>query len=85
MAAKESAQNCAKLCCMFRVFVLLIRPMAYSNHFRETFWFFWLRFRQAYVSACDSDSRFSLGPLRLRFRLRLRRQWKLACREGAFS
>ena len=73
---------------MFGIFVLLTRPKAYwkyRNHFRETFWFFRLRFRQADVSACDSDSRFSLGPLRLRFRLRLRRQWKLACRAGAFS
>ena len=27
----------------------------------ETFWFFQLRFRRAYDSACDSDFRFSLG------------------------
>ena len=27
----------------------------------ETFWFFRLRFRQAYDSAYDSDIRFSLG------------------------
>ena len=27
----------------------------------ETFWFFWLRFRRAYDSACDSDFWFSLG------------------------
>ena len=27
----------------------------------ETFWFFQLRFRQAYDSAYDSDFRFSLG------------------------
>ena len=28
----------------------------------ETFWFFLHQFRQAYDSACDSDSRFSQGP-----------------------
>jgi len=27
----------------------------------EMFWFFWLRFRQAYDSAYDSNFRFSLG------------------------
>ena len=27
----------------------------------EPFWFFWLQFRQAYDSACDSDFWFSLG------------------------
>ena len=30
----------------------------------ETFWFFWLRFRQAYDSAYDSDFWFSLGHKR---------------------
>ena len=30
----------------------------------ETFWFFWLRFRRAYVSAYDSDFWFSLGHKR---------------------
>ena len=48
----------------------------------ETFWFFRLRFSRAYDSACDSFFLFSLGHKRpcgfsLRFRLWLRRQWKL--------
>ena len=38
--------------------------MVYRSHFRETSWFFRLRFRQAYVSACDSDFRFQQGPKR---------------------